>query len=35
VVWQTVTNTPVNTNGNFTVLLAPQAGNRFFSLELQ
>jgi len=35
VVWQTVTNTPVNTNGNFIVLLPPQAGNRFYSLELQ
>jgi titin len=35
VVWQTVTNTPVNTNGNFTVFLPPQVGNRFFSLELQ
>jgi parallel beta-helix repeat protein len=35
VVWQTVTNTPVNTNGNFVVYLPPPPGNRFYSLELQ
>jgi parallel beta-helix repeat protein len=35
VVWQTVTNAPVNTNGNFLVQLAAPTGNRFYSLQLQ
>jgi hypothetical protein len=35
VVWQTVTNAPINTNGNFVVVLPAPPGNRFYALQLQ
>ena len=35
VLWQTVTNTPLNYNGNFVLGVVPSDVNRFYRLELQ